>query len=119
MTYTFQSRVTADLIMLKVTAEQVLKLLGKPLHEPGIVTVENIPEAVAILEKAALEDDARRKTIKDEMEGRRLDDAATQEQIATTSELLGPISLRQRVVPLIDMLRSSAEENKPVTWTVA
>ena len=69
MAYTFQSRATADLIMLKAAAEQILKLLDKPLHEAGILTVEQIPAALATLEKAVLEDDARRQAIKEEMDG--------------------------------------------------
>ena len=119
MAYTFQSRATADLIMLKVTAEQILKLLDKPLHEAGILTVDQIPQAIATLNKAVQEDEVRRQAVKDAMEGKRQDDAAMQEQIAQDSEQLGPISLHQRVIPLIDMLQRSLDENKPVTWTLA
>ena len=63
MAYTFQSRATADLIMLKATAEQLLKLLDKQVGEPGIVTVEQIPHALDVLERAVAEDDAKRKAI--------------------------------------------------------
>lgn len=119
MAYTFHSRATADLIMLKATAEQILKLLDKPVHEPGILTVEQIPQAIATLKQAVQEDEERRQAIKAAMQGDHEDNAALQKLIAADSERLGPISLRQRVVPLIDMLQDSAAENKPVTWTFA
>ena len=117
MSYTFQSRATADLIMLKVTAEQILKLLDKPLHESGIITAEQIPHARAVLEKAVAEDDARRKAVKEEMSGVD-DDRESEKNAAIESGQLGPVSLHQRIVPFADMLRSSAQEGKPVTWVV-
>ncbi|MEZ2738329.1 MULTISPECIES: DUF1840 domain-containing protein [Comamonas] len=116
MAYTFQSRATADLIMLKAAAEQILKLLDKPLHEAGILTVEQIPAALATLEKAVLEDDARRQAIKEEMDGVGESSKEQESAAAADSAKLGPVSLRQRVAPLADMLRRSAAEGKPVTW---
>ena len=119
MAYTFQSRATADLIMLKATAEQILKLLDKPVNESGILTVEQIPQAITTLKKAVQEDDVRRQAVKNAMQGKRQDDTDMQEQIAQDSERLGPVSLHQRVVPLLEMLQSSLDEAKPVTWMPA
>ena len=116
MAYTFQSRATADLIMLASTGKHILELLGKTPGEPGIVTVEQIPEALRTLEQAVQEDDARRKqlqTLQQSAEG------SERAQAAALSAELGAISLRQRVAPLADMLRRSAAEGKDVTWTVA
>ena len=113
MAYTFQSRATADLIMLKATAEQLLKLLDKQVGEPGIVTVEQIPHALDVLERAAAEDDAKRQAIEIEMQSSAHEDVA---KAALASAQLGSVSLRQRVVPFADMLRRSAAEGKPVTW---
>ena len=67
MAYTFHSRATADLIMLKGTAEQILKILDKPRGEPGIITVEQIPQAIADLEQAVAEDEQRRRAIEEEI----------------------------------------------------
>lgn len=115
MAYTFHSRATADLIMLKGTAEQILKILDKPRGEPGIITVEQIPQAIADLEQAVAEDEQRRRAIEEEIRsGTEQDSAAA----AAASAELGAVSLRQRVVPLVDMLRRSAQEGKAVTWTV-
>lgn len=115
MAYTFQSRATADLIMLKASAEQILKLLERPLGEPGIVSVEQIPQALEILERAVAQDDARRKAMQEE-----INDASEEvsTQVAAASAEMGAVSLRQRVVPFADMLRRSAAEGKAVTWKV-
>jgi hypothetical protein len=115
MAYTFQSRATADLIMLKATAEHILKILDKPLGEPGVITVEQIPHALDVLNQAVAEDEARRKTVQEEMSDQQEDHSA---EAAAASAQLGAVSLRQRVVPLADMLRRSAEEGKPVTWKI-
>lgn len=115
MAYTFQSRATADLIMLKATAEQILKLLDKPVGEPGIVTLEQIPQVIATLEQAVAEDEQRRKELQEAADAPSAEDSA---QAAAASVELGAVSLRQRVVPFIDMLRRSAQDGKPVTWKV-
>lgn len=115
MAYTFQSRATADLIMLKASAEQILKLLDRPLGEPGTVTVEQIPQALEVLERAVAADDARRQALHEAINDA---DEITSVQAAAASAELGAVSLRQRVVPFADMLRRSAAEGKAVTWKV-
>jgi hypothetical protein len=115
MAYTFQSRATADLIMLKAPAEHILKLLDKPLGEPGIVTLEQIPQVLDLLARAVADDEARRQALQEEIKNSS-DEAST--QAAAASAELGAVSLRQRIVPLVDMLQRSAAEGKPVTWKV-
>lgn len=113
MAYTFQSRATADLIMLDTAAKQILQLLDKTPGAPGIITVEQIPQALQVLEHAVAQDDLRRKEL--EQEGRAEDNEGSAHAASTSAEL-GSVTLRQRVAPLADMLRRSAQEDKPVTW---
>lgn len=115
MSYTFHSRATADLIMLRGPAEHILQLLGRPLNEPGVLTVEQIPQALEVLEHAAQEDDARRKAIKAQLDNDS-EDLETRQAAAHAASTLGPVSLRHRLVPFFAMLRESAADNKPVTW---
>ncbi|MGE8397705.1 MAG: DUF1840 domain-containing protein [Comamonas sp.] len=115
MAYTFQSRATSDLIMLKAPAEQILKLLDKPLGEPGIITVEQIPQVLEVLTQAVADDEKRRQALQDGIQDA---SAEASEQAAAASAELGAVSLHQRIVPLADMLRRSAAEGKPVTWKV-
>ena len=117
MAYTFQSRATADLIMLKAPAEHILKLLDKPLGVAGIITVEQIPQTIVTLEQAVAEDEQRRKALQAQVQTQSPTAQDSADAAAASAEL-GAVSLLQRVVPLIDMLRRSAQEGKPVTWSV-
>ena len=113
MAYKFKSRATADLTMLDATGKQILQILGKTPGEPGIVTVEQIPDAIAALEKAVQEDDQRRKALEEDAKN---GDPKAGEALAKLGDEMGAVTLRQRAKPLVDMLRASAEENKGVTW---
>lgn len=113
MAYTFQSRATADLIMLDATAKKLLELMGKIPAKPGIVTVDQIPDALRALEAAVQEDDERRKTLQEQLNS--ADKEAMARAVAVAAEL-GSVTLRQRVAPFAEMLRRSAEEGKDVTW---
>jgi hypothetical protein len=57
MPYKFKSRATADLIMLDANGRKLLEIIGKsPDEVHGIITVEQIPAAIAALEAAAAEE---------------------------------------------------------------
>ncbi|QIL81980.1 DUF1840 domain-containing protein [Diaphorobacter sp. HDW4A] len=112
MLYKFKSRSTADLIMLEPTARQILPIIGKdPGDAHGIVTVAQIPGAIAALEAAV---DAEENLGRKERD-KSPDYASTNEedQQVNEGEIIG---LRQRAVPFIDMLRRSAAENNDVVW---
>ena len=112
MLYKFKSRSTADLIMLEPTARQILPIIGKdPADAHGIVTVAQIPGAIAALEGAV---DAEENLGRKESD-KAPDYASTNEedQQVNEGEVIG---LRQRAVPFIDMLRRSAAENNDVVW---
>lgn len=108
MPYKFKSRATADLIMLDANGRKLLEIIGKsPDEASGIITVEQIPAAIAALEAAAAEEAARLKTETEE--------DAVQEG-AQASAAKDGVGLSQRIVPFVDMLRRSAAEGKEVTW---
>ena len=113
MAYKFKSRATADLTMLDAPGKQILLVLGKTPGEPGIVTVEQIPGAISALETAVVEDEKRRKALEEEV---KTANPKAGEALAKLSDELGAVSLRQRVKPLVDMFRASAQEGKDVTW---
>jgi hypothetical protein len=110
MVITFQSRAAADVIMLGEHARQFLKLLGKdPDSTQGIVTVEQLPEAIARLEKA-IEADRDRARAAERADPDKDDDEDAPKGMAA------PVSLHQRGWPLLEMMRTSLAEDKPVTW---
>lgn len=115
MAYTFKSRAAADIIMLAATGKHIVQILGKTPGEPGIVTVAQIPGAIATLEAAVREDDARRKALQEQMASGNAEHGAEQAAIANE---LGAVTLRQRTTPLLAMLRDSMAEHKDVIWEV-
>ncbi|HEX7865693.1 MAG TPA: DUF1840 family protein, partial [Variovorax sp.] len=52
MLYRFQSRASPDFVMLEVHARQLFDIVGKAIAPQGIITVEQIPGAIAALEAA-------------------------------------------------------------------
>ena len=113
MLYKFKSRSTADLILLEPHGRRLLQLIGKETGPTGIVTVAQIPAALAALEAAVLDDDRRlaarakeKKTLSHAQEDD-VDDADTQGD---------SVSLHQRAAPFIEMLRRSAEGGLDVVW---
>lgn len=105
MIYKFKSQAAADVIMLPLNGEQMLKIVGKTPAPQGIITVEQIPAAMAALEAAIVEHEA--------VLARR---AATPSQDALVEG--DSVLLRQRAAPFIELLRCSAEAGKDVVWGV-
>ena len=113
MLYKFKSKATGDLIMLEPQGKQILKLIGKEAEPKGIILPSEMMVAIDALH-AAVEQEAL--AIQAAKEA-----AATAEpQTEKLPVADGPrtISLKQRVVPFIDMLRRAHAEDKEVVWGV-
>lgn len=108
MLYKFKSRAAADLIMLEPQGRQVVTLMGKTPGASGIVTVAQIPAAIAALEAAVAEEEAR-------LQAQAAEDGGDEDAADAGKDA---VRLRQRVVPLIDMLQSSAAAGVDVVWGV-
>ena len=111
MLYKFKSKSTGDVIMLQPNGRRVLEIIGKDLQSSsatkGIVLPEDMPAAIAALEAAIAREEAERKTWVEEA-------LANNE---TPPQFEG-ISLRQRALPFIDMLRRSEKAGHEVVWGV-
>lgn len=105
MIYKFKSQAAADVIMLQINAEQMLAIIGKEPSAQGIVTVEQIPAAIAALEAAVVAHEAAPAAAKP--------DTAEQEGVEGDG-----VMLRHRAAPFIELLRISAEAGKDVVWGV-
>ena len=105
MIYKFKSQAAADVIMLQINAEQMLAIIGKEPSAQGIVTVEQIPAAIAALEVAVAAHEAMRSTSNTA--------AAAQDDVVGDS-----VMLRQRAAPFIELLGSSAQAGKDVVWGI-
>lgn len=108
MLYRFKSQATADTVMLKASGEQMLTIMGKEVAPQGIVTVAQIPAAIAALQQAVLDSEAQEAKTEAATDG-----ADAPQADGANSD---PVRLRQRVAPLITMLKESAAEGKDVVW---
>jgi hypothetical protein len=98
--YKFKSKASGDLVMLGEHGDQLLRLLGREPAARGIIEVAAMPAALATLE-AAVAAEAQA--------GKKDDD----EPAAETA-----VPLRQRLWPMVEMLRQSHAAGHPVVWGV-
>jgi hypothetical protein len=107
MLYKFKSKVTGDLIMLEPNGRQILNLVGKENQTKGILLPQDIPAAIAALERAISQDEAA-------LEQRRQAAQAAGETLPRADT----VTLRQRAVPFIDMLKQCEKAGKEIVWGV-
>ena len=111
MLYKFKSKAAGDLIMLEDSGRAILTIIGKgdpQTLKQGIVQPPEMPAAIAALQQAVVEEDARMQLKVD---------AARDTGRSLASG--GPaISLRQRSLPFIRMLERCHAQNKEIVWGV-
>ena len=107
MLYTFKSKAAANLIMLQPSGERMLEIIGKDTSPKGILLPEHMPAAIAALEAALAQDGATS-----------MPSAITAVDKGTASSAGERITLRQRVVPFLDMVRRSQQAGVAVVWGV-
>ena len=107
MIYRFKSRASPDFVMLETHARQLLSIIGKEPASRGIVTIDQIPGAIAALE-GALAREGRNAHNHDDFAVEGHDEEAEKQHIG----------LHQRAVPLLHMLKDSLADKKDVIWEV-
>lgn len=108
MLFKFKSKATGDLIMLEPNGRRVLQVIGKSPDPTGIILPAQMPVAIAALEAAVAKEEAEQKAAEQEAE-------AKGEKLPPKADA---VSLRQRAVPFIDMLRRSQAADNEVVWGV-
>ncbi len=96
MIYKFKSKAAGDLIMLGPQGDQLLQLLGRDPVAKGIFEVTDMPALVARLEAAVA------------------GAAAAPDEGSPEPE----VALRQRLWPMIEMLRRCHAAGQPIVWGV-
>jgi hypothetical protein len=94
MLYKFKSKVTGDLIMLEADAKRLLKIMGREDQVKGIFLADQLESVIAALESAV---------VLEETEG---------------VQDLKQISLRQRSLPMLKMLKKCKDQSANVVWGV-
>jgi hypothetical protein len=106
----FQSKAAGDVIMFGDVAYRLMDIMGKEQVQRGIVTIEQLPDAIARLKAAASADKSRHAGLRDE-------DLPELETAADGGQR-PYVSLARRAVPLIELLEWSLKKSVPVVWGV-
>ena len=107
MLYKFKSKAAGDLIMLEPNGRRVLEIIGKDAQPKGIILPEQMPAAISALETAVEKDEAEHKALIEEAKAK-----------GEPPPRLEAVSLRQRAVPFLDMLRRCEKAGKEIVWGV-
>jgi hypothetical protein len=108
MLVTFKCRAAPDVIMLENLAQYLIGIIGKHLGKRGVITHDELGEAISKLEAAIVTDKQERA----EQEGHYHEG----EDGHLHHEL--PVGLAQRAFPFLDMLRAAQHDNVDVLWGV-
>lgn len=106
----FRSKAAGEIYMFAETAHRLLDIIGKADTPRGVITAEQIPEAIARLVAAVDAEKAQHAGATRERE--------EAERRGETPPAERPITLAQRAFPLIEMLRAAEKRNVDVTWGV-
>lgn len=111
MLYKFKSKVTGDVIMLQPNGQRVLEIIGKHSaanpSEQGILLPEQMPQALAALEAAITHEEVAR--------AQAVAQAKADNAPPPRFEM---VSLRQRALPFMDMVRQCQKDDEPILWGV-
>ncbi|HEY6513667.1 MAG TPA: DUF1840 domain-containing protein [Burkholderiaceae bacterium] len=99
MIYKFKSKAAGDVIMLQPHGDQLMRLIGRAPSAKGIIEVADMPAAI-----------------------RALQEAAAQAQPPSDGDGDGDgergVGLKQRVWPMIEMMKRSQGAGEPIVWGV-
>jgi len=107
MLFKFKSKAAGDLIMLEPNGRRVLEVIGKDPAPKGIILPEQMSAAIAALEAAIAKEEADQQAV--------IDEAKAKGEVPPRFDA---ISLRQRAVPFIDMLRRCEKAGTEIVWGV-
>ncbi len=100
MLYKFKSAASGDVIMLGPQGDQLLRLLGREPAAKGIIETAAMPAALQALEGAI----------------RAAEAAPPAGEEAPNTE--ASVGLRQRLWPMVEMLRRCHKADEPIVWGV-
>ncbi len=108
MLITFKSIATPEIIMLDNLARFLLRIIGKPLDKQGVISHDELAQAIARLE-AAIHDEQKKAAL-----------ARAEHHFDHDDELADepPVGLAQRAFPLLDMMRVAHQQEADIVWGI-
>lgn len=106
----FRSKAAGEIFMFAETARRIFEIVGRAEAPRGVITAEQVPEALDRLVAAVEEEREHLRNARDEAE-----EADRQGEEGAPPRA---ITLGQRAFPLIEMLRAAQKKNVDVTWGI-
>ena len=106
----FRSKAAGEIFMFQETAQRIFEILGRAEAPRGVITAEQVPDALQRLTAAVEEEKAQMKAAGEQAERDDREGAGAHAQRT--------ITLAQRAFPLIEMLRAAERKQVDVTWGV-
>jgi hypothetical protein len=107
MLYIFKSRNCADIIMLEPNGRRLLEIIGKDPAPTGIITPAQMPAAAQALKAAIEREEEALQSNRDKGKGEGQGEARAD-----------GVTLRQRLLPMIEMLGRCEKAGRDITWGV-
>ena len=108
----FRSKAAGEIFMFAETARRILAIIGKQDTPRGVISAEQIGDALARLTAAVDEEKAQIEQTRKEAE------QAQQRGEPAAGEGARAITLAQRAYPLLEMLHAAQKKKVDVTWGV-
>jgi hypothetical protein len=106
----FRSKAAGEIFMFAETARRIFDILGRPDAPRGVITAEQVPDALERLTAAVEEEKAQLKAAEAE--------ADLRDKEGANGVSARAITLAQRAFPLLEMLRAARKSNVDVTWGI-
>ncbi|EIM94754.1 DUF1840 domain-containing protein [Paraburkholderia hospita] len=107
MLVTFKCSATPDVVMLRNLAQYLLGLIGKEVGRRGVISHQELGDAVARLERA-IREEARTEAVLEALHHVPNDHSSHDDDEA----------VRHRAWPLLDMMREAHRQNDDILWGV-
>ena len=102
----FRSKAGADITMFAESAGRIFEVIGRPESARGVITAEQIPDALQRLTTA----------VEQEKGQHRASVEASNEDSENKGLQARGVTFSQRAFPLIEMLRAAQKKGADVTW---
>ncbi len=108
----FRSKAAGEIFMFAETARRIFGIIGKQDMARGVISAEQVPDALARLAAAVEEEKIQLQQAREAAE-------QAERRGETPAEGAAPaITLAQRAHPLLEMLRAAQKKRVDVTWGV-
>lgn len=102
----FHSKAAADITMFAENARRIFEILGRPESPRGVITSEQVPDALQRLTAAVEQEKGNQKT----------EPARTDSNEPSEVAQARGVTFSQRAFPLMEMLRAAQKKGADVTW---